>query len=270
MKKNQRQVTIYALVDPRSDVVRYVGASVRPRARYSEHIRTAVQTSNRRHVYCWIRSLISINLKPALFVLEVCRERDWQAREVFWIAKHRADLFSKLTNLTGGGDGFFGYVPSAELRAKWSAMRKGGKFPLERKLKMRGWKHTAESRARISSRGRRPCLESTKEKISAKAKGRDMSDLIKKSADLRRGKQISAEHKAKISASTTNRKPVECLETGVIYPSVTATALAFSAPEAGIYSAIRRNGRCRGKHFRFASPSTISKPQQETTSPKES
>jgi len=59
------------------------------------------------------------------------------------------------------------------------------------------------------------------------------------------------DHRARISATVTNRKPVFCIEMEQTYPSVTAAAKALGVNEASVNQAIRKGCRCKGNHFRF-------------------
>lgn len=245
----KRTWTIYALTDPRTEEVRYVGVSVRPKARYNEHLSNAVK-GGRTHRDCWIRSLIYQEIRPGYLVLEEVPEESWQERERYWIAYYRER--GHLTNITDGGEGLPGYVPTPELRLKWSQMRKGVKYAPGRIPAMKGKRHTEETRQKISEAGRRACQPETRQKISKAAKGRDMSKPIKRSAEIRRGVPLTAEHRAKITAKTTGRKPVLCVETGQVFDSVSAAALYFQVSEASINQAIRKGCRCKGYHLRLA------------------
>jgi len=57
---------IYALVDPNSHRVRYVGSSQKPENRFKLHL--SVSRKNPRPVYAWIRSLAP--KEPLLVILE--------------------------------------------------------------------------------------------------------------------------------------------------------------------------------------------------------
>ena len=247
---NMRTWEIYTLSDPRTQQVRYVGVTFRGRQRYNEHLSRAV-TGGRTHRDCWIRSLIAAGVRPSYQVIEQGQGEGWQDAERRWIASYRQN--SDLVNHTDGGDGTPGYVPSPETRERWSQMRAGVPYPPGREGGMKGERHTPEARDKIraASTGRVQKAE-TREKISKRHTGRKMSEHQKELlAAIHRGKTLTPEHKQKIAASTTNRKLVVCVETGQIYPSVTATAQALSVTEASVYQAIRKNCRCKGCHYRF-------------------
>lgn len=96
-------VSIYALVDPRTDEIRYVGKSVDPERRCLAHLREA-KKSTRSRKQAWIRSLLNVGLYYQVKILEdelpdgLC-----EAREQFWI-KELAALGHRLTNETSGGE----------------------------------------------------------------------------------------------------------------------------------------------------------------------
>lgn len=96
---------IYALCDPRVDDpvqrVRYVGKSVDPRRRLTEHIRI----SSKEHNYKanWIRSLQRKGHSPQLDILER-GVGSWEEAERKWIW-HFRDLGVGLTNKYNGGSG---------------------------------------------------------------------------------------------------------------------------------------------------------------------
>ena len=93
-------IAIYALVDPRTDDVRYVGKSNDLKSRLRHHLipRTTSWKDN------WIRELLSEGLSFRVEVLEWATDANWVELERKWIAHYR-DLGCRLTNLLGGGDG---------------------------------------------------------------------------------------------------------------------------------------------------------------------
>lgn len=245
--------------------VRYIGVTFRGKARFREHMSRAV-TGGKTHRDCWIRSLVSMGVRPTYAILEMGRGDGWQDRERHWIALHRVS--SDLTNHTDGGDGAPGCIPSPELRLKWSKMRAGVPYSPGRRPGMLGRSHTPEARAKIAVAGKgRKMSKETRAAMAAAAKKRGMSpETIKRSAAARRGRPITQEHRQKIADATADRKPVMCVETGEIFSSITAASQALRVSEASINQAIRKGYRCRGTHWGFLSPSTTSKPQPEITS----
>ena len=92
-------VAIYALSDPRTGEVRYIGKANNPCARLKSHIRD----SRRRNtpVYCWIRHLHNSGIAPVMSVMEWAQ--DWREAEKRQISAHRANG-ARLLNVADGGD----------------------------------------------------------------------------------------------------------------------------------------------------------------------
>lgn len=94
-----------------------------------------------------------------------------------------------------------------------------------------------------------PCAESTKQQIAAKLKGRPIKNRQNGAA---KGRPVSAEHRANISKTMTGvaqpwkYKPVQALETGVVYESVKAAAVAVGIDRVTIMSLLKsgKRGRC--------------------------
>lgn len=79
-------------------------------------------------------------------------------REKYWIASYgRLNLRSgTLSNLTNGGEGSSGAIPSEETRRKMSIVHKGRKIPKHlRGLGMLGKTHSKETRAKLSEINKR-------------------------------------------------------------------------------------------------------------------
>lgn len=94
---------IYALHDPNTDEVRYVGKTVQtPSRRLYWHIRKARVDRSPVYLSCWIRSLPA---DPYITVLEgPLLVENLNEAERRWIAKLRTEG-ARLTNLTDGGGG---------------------------------------------------------------------------------------------------------------------------------------------------------------------
>src|SRR5438874_7115377 len=166
MKK--RSTSIYALCDPGSTNVRYIGKTLQTlQSRFRAHLCASAlkQKSHKNH---WLRHLIGNGLEPEIILIDVAGpEEDWVCLEKFHISAHRAAGFD-LTNSTDGGEGCIGFQPTLETRAKISKSRKGQALTPEAKTKL--------SAARL---GKHPSPE-TIEKMSKSHMGRTDSRLGKK------------------------------------------------------------------------------------------
>lgn len=94
-------VDIYALTDPHTGAVRYIGKAVDAAKRFKGHMRD----SRRRHtpVYCWIKALADQGLTPDMTILARVPADRWQGEERRQIAEaRRAGV--RLLNLADGGD----------------------------------------------------------------------------------------------------------------------------------------------------------------------
>jgi len=122
----ERPVWIYALCDPHTDEPRYVGKTVStPLTRIREH-KALARRSRRLPVQRWLNEVAGVKLAGAYMrILEVADTQTWACRERHWIAHGRAAGW-RLFNLTDGGEGLHGLVPSDEHRRKNSEAHKRG------------------------------------------------------------------------------------------------------------------------------------------------
>lgn len=131
---------IYALSDPRTGVVRYIGKAKDPTERYSQHLS---ETRSRKTSHNnWIWSLMLEGFSPRLELLCQVPVIKWEECEQWYIAFYRRRGIS-LLNDANGGRGTSGFIPwnkgkkgrqkawnkglktSSEIRAKQSAAHKG-------------------------------------------------------------------------------------------------------------------------------------------------
>lgn len=82
-------VLVYALIDPTTDALRYIGKSIDPEPWL------AAQVSNKRKTWtrvgAWIADLARAGLSPKLHILEHCRHHEIKLAEYSWIARKKAE-----------------------------------------------------------------------------------------------------------------------------------------------------------------------------------
>lgn len=126
--------SIYALSDPRTNEVRYVGKAANPAKRLQAHLSAFQLTQYRSRKNSWLRSLLEKGLKPDLLIVDSdIPAEDLNEAEKFWIAVYRG-WGVPLTNGTDGGDG--GAVTDPDARARIRAAHLGKKASGETRLKM--------------------------------------------------------------------------------------------------------------------------------------
>jgi hypothetical protein len=168
-------VFIYALIDPFSKEVRYVGKAKNP---YLRLIYNHIKDMSKTHKAFWIQSLIKQSAMPVLAILEQCENTKcvWEERERDWIAFGKR-IGWPLTNGTDGGEGgpggwLKGKKRSPEAIRKFIVSMTGKRRSEKTKELMKknhvgmiGKKHSIESRNKMSSHHRMFNSEETKRKL---------------------------------------------------------------------------------------------------------
>lgn len=200
---------IYVLVDS-DGVVRYVGCSSNAKRRVNQHWR--YRDGKNTPCAVWLRSLQD----PPRFVI-VDEVEDDQAgyAEQAWIALFSVIAGSKLLNVTTGGEtGFSRMRPrpaaSEETRRRLSEVNRGKVVSEETRQKMREattarWREGFYSSV-LPSRNKR--AEASRKKW-ADMPPEKRAEVIKKSADARRGATRSEESRKRMSEAAKRRHACE-------------------------------------------------------------
>lgn len=179
---------IYALIDPNTQQIRYIGKSNDPTMRLYRHLR------EKQHTYknMWIKSLKDKGLTPEIQIIEEVLIEQWQERERYWIAFYRAQGLD-IANGTDGGDGVHGRKRTPEEKARISQSLIGNQ-------RGKGYRPTPEQQLRKSAamKGHAVSAE-TAEKIAASKRGKPRSpETIEKVRLALTGRKLSEERKAKM------------------------------------------------------------------------
>jgi len=228
---------IYALSDPRTNAIRYVGKSNDPDRRLQDHIVQAPR--NKYRTARWVNSLIQQGLVPGIEILEEVVDSEWQVSERKWILLCRAQGCD-LTNHTDGGEGV--HNPDKEARERLSKSRRAlfQKPGFRKKMRLvyqdpkrcakishalvgkpkskehiarlpqnnPGWHHTEEAKAKIRAgcRGRGHRWTSEEATMIAKRNKENWYGIGNKS---RTGQTRSKEELAKVSKALKGRRKTE-------------------------------------------------------------
>lgn len=194
-RPNTRPTLIYWLVDTRTNTPFYCGKTVRTTAtRLRGHRRRAAEHPT---------AILSVKIKECgnhirVQILEtVMSDSDWRERERHWIKITRFS-FPDNYNTSEGGEGTPGVIPSAETRAKLSAVHRGRKRP----------PRSAEHCANISAAKKGKTLSpETCAKLSIMRKGRTISLRHRQSLSIAlKGHEVSAATRAKLRLSNIGKK----------------------------------------------------------------
>lgn len=201
-------VIIYALCEPGTRTVRYIGQTDNIKRRFQDHL--SVSKKKRSHLGCWIQSLGE--QKPNLVVLSEVAARDRDAEEIRFIKAARI-LGMRLTNATDGGGGCPN--PTPETRRKMSAAKIGKPFPLAaraaavakntgRKLPPRSEAHCSAISKALSGGSRTP---EQRAKISAGLTGKKRTEAQRAAQSARmKGRRLSEKTRTAISNTLKGRK----------------------------------------------------------------
>lgn len=200
------QHTIYALIDPWNNEVRYIGVTRNTLAyRLGGHMYQAVGNRVEDPKGEWIRELREASLRPIIQPIETVDSALWQSAEKRWIAHYKA-LGARLTNKTIGGAGAPGYVMSDENRAALSALWLGSRrekpFTPERLANMSEGSRRAWQRP--DRKPRAPITEAARENMAAAQRGKKATAEAR--ANMRAAHaNVTEEHRQKLREATLSR-----------------------------------------------------------------
>jgi hypothetical protein len=223
-----RYVSIYILIDPRDQEIRYVGVTLKTLDyRLKLHL---IRQKRRSPKYLWIEELKRQGLMPTIQLVQQVPERCGTQAEVFWIDHFRA-RGCPLLNATAGGEGTNQYrhdrIARMKMKEAWVRRRlrpnplKGRKRPeaVRKKLRQAALRQFSDPANRIkvslAHRGKTISMENRR-KVSAanitrwakwRLEGRSTPEKTR--AKLRRfhlGKKLSPNTRAKISLAQIGRK----------------------------------------------------------------
>ncbi len=270
---------VYALTDPMSGCVRYIGKSTSGLTRPKEHGSSSnLRKKSHLRVVCWVKALVAAGLSYGVEIVEEVDSAELlNDLECFHIASIRA-AGAFLLNDTDGGDGGPGYRWTNEQKARLSAIMKASPA-VKQAAKANGARLRGIPRpphvVKIigdSHRGKSP-TEETRTKIAATLRGNsaEMERIaalgrakrgMKLSADacaLRRqistGRRHTEESRTKLSRSKGGRPIAD--ETGRVYRTAAEAARALSVNRSHVLEIARGKGRktTHGHTFCFAEES---------------
>jgi NUMOD3 motif-containing protein len=210
---------VYGLVDPRTDIVRYIGMSTQGLRRPRRHTsKTAIATKSNPGKLAWILELKDLGLAPEIRILQECKSVGEAAdTERALIADYRKRGVA-LTNMSEGGKASSLGARYALAKPRVVGARKGERRSAETRARMSAakkewWKNpSADALARIRELGLRrkgkKDSEETLRKRSASKKAAwaattEVSPKIivhaRKMAEQRKGKPLPEETKRKLS-----------------------------------------------------------------------
>lgn len=213
---------IYALCEPDTGEVRYVGKADKPEERYRNHLK---DRRGRCHRIYWIQSILHKGQKPVLEILDEVPAEFWPQWEVAYIQFFLEQGFN-LVNSNAGGEGSL--APTPEVCAKIRNWHLGRKHSQETLSKLRKPKSEAHCVALRKPKTAQACLNMSLARIGKKQSedqknkkslsmlgntfnlGREFSETWKKNlSESKRGKRHSLETREKMRIAQAKRRAEE-------------------------------------------------------------
>lgn len=208
--------SIYILIDPLSEEIRYVGKTSQTlRARLQKHLRE----KKRNHRTNWLRSLTRLGLLPRIELVQEVPSTQWPLAERYWIQYYR-NSGCPLVNGTDGGEGLSGRKCSDATKEKLSiATKRQFSNPAAREAvsKVHKGKTISEEHRDVVGKANtkrweewraKGCSASqeTRDKVRRSRLGKPTSQKTKdKIRKALAGRPKSPEHRAKLAAANRAR-----------------------------------------------------------------
>lgn len=135
---------IYTLSDPFTSEVRYVGVTMYPELRYSQHV---TRSKDNTHKSNWIKRLQRNHAEPTMEILTLVHDKDVAMKLEMKYIQEFKELGANLTNLTLGGES-----PMANKKHTEETKRKMSEVHSKEKNHFYGKTHSAETRKLLSEK----------------------------------------------------------------------------------------------------------------------
>lgn len=156
-----RTTFIYALKDPNTDDIRYIGKADDPKKRLRDHVNRCEDEET--HKNNWLKKLLTQGQRPKLVVLKKIPADAWKEWEIRYITCAK-NLGFDLVNGSEGGEGF----QPGEKNPMFGGGAKHPNYgnPLSEKTRQRireantGYRHSeaAKRKMGLAKKGNRPCF----------------------------------------------------------------------------------------------------------------
>lgn len=199
---------IYALVDPVTREIFYVGKANNPHKRLNGHIKVGRNPERIRR----IAAIMAAGSMPEVEVIETVEYETWEDRERFWISE-LGQLGFPLTNISpgGAGPGFIPFKrrPAQSLARKGVPMRESTKQILSASHKVNPKVREHMDKLHAAKKGI-PRTKAEKEKLSEAVRNSPIAIAARKAAgEKRRGKPM---HENTMKAMVACRKGIPLSE----------------------------------------------------------
>jgi group I intron endonuclease len=181
-------VFIYGLIDPKSNLLKYIGKTTNLKRRYQRHISERFLHDSYKDR--WVRKLIENGDKPILILIDTTNKIEWQFWEKFYISYYKY-IGCELTNGTNGGDeppSTKGRKHSEESKLKMSNTKKGKPIPWLNDGKKRSNQHrvnlSKSLKGRVSPNKNKKFSEHLKQKLSDSSTCKKKVKQIDKNGEL--------------------------------------------------------------------------------------